>query len=72
MSMDLQEKIEILQQIGNCVSENGAAENEENVLQNFLPLRDYNKLLKTEYFLLQVGVEQERQNCFEYSLPAMA
>ena len=34
MSMDLQEKIEILQQIGNCVSENGAAENEENVLQN--------------------------------------
>ena len=43
MSMDLQEKIEILQQIGNCVSENGAAENEENVLQNFLPLRDYNK-----------------------------
>ena len=55
MSMDLQEKIEILQQIGNCVSENGAAENEENVLQNFLPLRDYNKLAEDRVFLITGG-----------------
>ena len=34
----LTEKIEILQQIGNCVIRNGAAENEENVLQNFLSI----------------------------------
>ena len=55
MSMDLQEKIEILQQIGNCVSENGAAENEENVLQKFLPLRDYNKLAEDRVFLITGG-----------------
>lgn len=55
MSMDFQEKIEILQQIGNCVSENGAAENEENLLQNFLPLRDYNKLAEDRVFLITGG-----------------
>lgn len=53
--MDFQEKIEILQQIGNCVSENGAAENEENLLQNFLPLRDYNKLAEDRTFLITGG-----------------
>lgn len=53
--MDFQEKKEILQQIGNCVSENGAAENEENLLQNFLPLRDYNKLAEDRTFLITGG-----------------
>ena len=53
--MDIQEKKEILQQIESCVSENGAAENEENLLQNFLPLRDYNKLAEDRTFLITGG-----------------
>ena len=42
--MNLEQKYKILEGIARCVPENGAGEDEENLLQNFLPLRSYGKL----------------------------
>lgn len=50
-----EEKYELLQCIADCVPENGAAEDEENLLQNFLPLRSYSKLANPKVFLITGG-----------------
>lgn len=53
--MDRQDKYEILQYIADCVPENASGENEERLLQNFLPLRSYNKLADAKTFLITGG-----------------
>ena len=35
--MEMEAKYRILEGISNCVPENGSGEDEENLLQNFLP-----------------------------------
>ena len=52
---EILDKSEILQQIVGCVSENAAGEDEENLLQNFLPLRSYSKLADSKTFLITGG-----------------
>ena len=52
---EILDKAEILKQIVECVSENAAGEDEENLLQNFLPLRSYSKLADSKTFLITGG-----------------
>ncbi len=53
--MELEEKYRILEGISDCVPENGAGEDEENLLPNFLPLRSYGKLADPKNFLITGG-----------------
>ncbi|MEY8426160.1 hypothetical protein AALA00_00280 [Lachnospiraceae bacterium 46-15] len=55
--MKIEEKYEILRGISECVSENGAGEDElkDTILQNFLPLRSYSKLADKRVFLITGG-----------------
>ena len=53
--MNLEQKYKILEGIARCVPENGAGEDEENLLQNFLPLRSYGKLADPKTFLITGG-----------------
>ncbi len=53
--MGIEEKCRILEGIAGCVPENGAGEDEENLLQNFLPLRSYSKLADQKNFLITGG-----------------
>lgn len=55
--MEITAKYEILKGISECVPENGAGEDEprETILQNFLPLRSYNKLADPKVFLITGG-----------------
>lgn len=53
--MKLESKYKILEGISGCVPENGAGEDEENLLQNFLPLRSYGKLADPKNFLITGG-----------------
>lgn len=53
--MEAEKKYAILEGISGCVPENGAGEDEENLLQNFLPLRSYNKLADPKNFLITGG-----------------
>ena len=53
--MRLETKCKILEGIARCVPENGAGEDEENILQNFLPLRSYGKLADSKTFLITGG-----------------
>lgn len=52
---EILKKSGILEQIVGCVSENAAGEDEENLLQNFLPLRSYSKLADSKTFLITGG-----------------
>lgn len=52
---EILDKAKILKQIVECVSENAAGEDEENLLQNFLPLRSYSKLADSKTFLITGG-----------------
>ena len=53
--MNFEQKYKILEGIARCVPENGAGEDEENLLQNFLPLRSYGKLADPKTFLITGG-----------------
>ncbi len=53
--MDIEAKYKILEGICNCVAENGSGEDEDNLLQNFLPLRSYGKLADPKNFLITGG-----------------
>ena len=53
--MQIEEKCRILEGICGCVPENGAGEDEENLLPNFLPLRSYSKLADPKIFLITGG-----------------
>lgn len=53
--MEIEEKCRILEGICGCVPENGAGEDEENLLPNFLPLRSYSKLADPKIFLITGG-----------------
>lgn len=53
--MKVDDKLIILRQIANCVSENASGEDEQNLLQNFLPLRSYSKLADSKTFLITGG-----------------
>ncbi|MDE7478147.1 MAG: hypothetical protein K2M91_09390 [Lachnospiraceae bacterium] len=53
--MEIEEKCKILEGISSCVPENGAGEDEENLLPNFLPLRSYSKLADKKNFLITGG-----------------
>ena len=53
--MECWDKYEILQCIANCVPENASGEDEENLLQNFLPSRSYSKLADNKTFLVTGG-----------------
>lgn len=53
--MEAEKKYAILEGISSCVPENGAGEDEENLLQNFLPLRSYSKLADPKVFLITGG-----------------
>ncbi len=53
--MKIESKCRILEGIWKCVPENGSAEDEENLLQNFLPLRSYNRLADEKTFLITGG-----------------
>ena len=53
--VNIEEKCEILQHLAACVPENAAGESEDNLLQNFLPLRSYSKLADSRTFLITGG-----------------
>lgn len=53
--MENEAKYKILEGISNCVPENGSGEDEDNLLQNFLPLRSYGKLADPKNFLITGG-----------------
>ncbi len=53
--MDIESKYKILEGIAGFVPENGAGEDEENLLRNFLPLRSYGKLADQKNFLITGG-----------------
>lgn len=53
--MEIEKKNKILEGISRCVPENGSGEDEENILQNFLPLRNYGKLADPKNFLIIGG-----------------
>ena len=53
--MEMEARYRILEGISNCVPENGSGEDEENLLQNFLPLRSYAKLADPKNFLITGG-----------------
>lgn len=53
--MKVDQKYRILEGIAGCVPENGAGEDEDNLLQNFLPLRSYSKLADSRTFLITGG-----------------
>lgn len=55
--MEFESKLRILQGIAECVPENGSGEDEkdEDLLQNFLPLRSYAKLADPKTFLITGG-----------------
>ena len=53
--MEIETKYKILEGISHCVPENGSGEDEENLLQNFLPLRSYGKLADPKNFLITGG-----------------
>lgn len=53
--MEIEKKYKILEGISRCVPENGSGEDEENILQNFLPLRTYSKLADPKNFLITGG-----------------
>ena len=53
--MEIEKKIRLLEGISQCVPANGAGEDEDNLLQNFLPLRSYSKLADQRIFLITGG-----------------
>lgn len=53
--MEIERKYKILEAISTCVPENGAGEDEEDILQRFLPLRSYSKLADPKNFLITGG-----------------
>ena len=53
--MEIDKKYRMLEGISQCVPANGAGEDENNLLQNFLPLRGYSKLADKRIFLITGG-----------------
>lgn len=53
--MGMEKKYQMLEGISQCVPANGAGEDEDNLLQNFLPLRSYSKLADKRIFLITGG-----------------
>lgn len=53
--MEIEKKYRMLEGISRCVPANGAGEDEDNLLQNFLPLRNYSKLADKKIFLITGG-----------------
>lgn len=53
--MTVEETEEILEVISTCVPPNASGEDEENLVQNFLPLRNYSRLADDKVFLITGG-----------------
>lgn len=53
--MTIEQKVSILEVMSNCVPPNASGEDEQNLVQNFLPLRSYSKLADDKVFLITGG-----------------
>ncbi len=53
--MKLEQKLSILKSLSEIAPENASAEDEENILERFLPLRSYSRLADPKVFLITGG-----------------